>query len=173
MASRRKSKGIKVGAIALAAAGGGAVYAVARRRGASAPAEDRIDAGGAGAVATPPAPAAVVEESARGHSVDAAEQPIPVQAQDSRPAPELAEPPHGPPPGAVMPDTSAGDPLVENQAAAAAAQAGSIGGKVESEDEPVAVDDPAMRPVLEGSGDDEETFEQRSGAGGPDREKPL
>jgi len=65
----------------------------------------------------------------------------------------------------VMPDTSP-DPLVDAQTKAAAGDAGSIGGNV---DEMAANDasfpeDPEMRPVVEGAGDDnEETFEAREG----------
>lgn len=57
---------------------------------------------------------------------------------------------------AVTPDTSADDPLVREQENAAAAQAASIGGEA---DTVTADEDPAMRPVNEGSGDAEETFE--------------
>jgi hypothetical protein len=58
---------------------------------------------------------------------------------------------------AVVPDTSADDPLVRQQEDAAAADAATIGGEPDT----VAADvDPEMRPVIEGSGDDEETFEE-------------
>jgi hypothetical protein len=57
---------------------------------------------------------------------------------------------------AVMPDTSADDPLVRQQEDAAAAQAGGIGGPADTVTADV---DPEMRPVVEGSGDSEETFE--------------
>jgi cytoskeletal protein RodZ len=57
---------------------------------------------------------------------------------------------------AVVPDTSAEDPLVREQEEAAAADAGSIGG---DPDTVTAESDPEMRPVVEGSGDAEETFE--------------
>jgi hypothetical protein len=77
---------------------------------------------------------------------------------------QLNEPEHGPPEGSVMPDTSADDPLVQQQTKAAAGDAGAIGGNV---DELAAEDasfptDPASRPVVEGGGDEnEETFEER------------
>jgi hypothetical protein len=57
----------------------------------------------------------------------------------------------------VVPDTSADDPLVRQAEDAAAAQAGSIGG---DPDTVTADADPEMRPVVEGSGDAEETFEE-------------
>jgi len=58
---------------------------------------------------------------------------------------------------AVVPDTSADDPLVRQQEDAAAGEAGEIGGPADT----VAEDsDPEMRPVVEGSGDAEETFER-------------
>jgi hypothetical protein len=57
---------------------------------------------------------------------------------------------------AVMPDTSNEDPLVREQEAAAAADAGSIGGDPDTVTADV---DPEMRPVVEGAGDSPETFE--------------
>jgi hypothetical protein len=58
---------------------------------------------------------------------------------------------------ALVPDTSADDPVVRREENAAASQAAAIGG----EPDPLPGDtDPAVRPVVEGSGDDEETFEQ-------------
>ena len=79
---------------------------------------------------------------------------------------QLNVPEHGPPEGAVMPDMSDDDPLVREQTNAAMGDAGSIGGNV---DEMAANDagfpaDPAMRPVIEHAGDEnEETFEAREG----------
>lgn len=63
---------------------------------------------------------------------------------------------------AVVPDVSADDPLVRQQENAAAAEAGSIGGPADSVTADV---DPAMRPVVEGSGDAEETFEETEDEG--------
>jgi hypothetical protein len=83
----------------------------------------------------------------------------------SEPGEQLNVPEHDPPEGAVMPDTGS-DPLVDSQTAAAAGDAGSIGGNV---DEMAAGDesfteDPAMRPVVEHAGDEnEESFEAREG----------
>jgi hypothetical protein len=82
----------------------------------------------------------------------------------SDPSFELNEPAHPLPEGAVMPDTSGDDPLVEREVKAAEGDAGAIGGNV---DELAAEDasfprDPAERAVVEGAGDeDEETFEER------------
>jgi hypothetical protein len=57
---------------------------------------------------------------------------------------------------AAMPDVSDDDPLVREQEAAAAADAGSIGGEADT----VTADAPEeMRPVVEGAGDAPETFE--------------
>ena len=65
--------------------------------------------------------------------------------------------PAGAPVGdAVVPDTSDDDPLVRQQENAARAEAGEIGGDPETVTADV---DPADRPVVEGSGDAEETFE--------------
>ncbi len=91
----------------------------------------------------------------------------------SEPGEQLNVPEHAPPEGAVMPDTSAGDPLVDSQTKAAAGDAGAIGGNV---DEMAAEDasfprDPEMRPVVEGAGDEnEETFEAREGTERGNRE---
>lgn len=83
---------------------------------------------------------------------------------ESEPGSQLNEPEHGPPDGAVMPDTSDDDPLVRQQEKAAAGDAGSIGGNIDemaANDESVERD-PAARPVAEGSGDEQfETFETR------------
>jgi hypothetical protein len=75
----------------------------------------------------------------------------------------LATAEHAPPGDAEMPDTAADDPLVQQQEKAAAADAGAIGGNVDeqAQDEPGFPEDPAMRPVVEGSGDAEESFEAR------------
>ena len=66
------------------------------------------------------------------------------------PAPEPAPEP------TVIPDTSADDPLVREQEDAARAEAAEIGGSTDSVTADV---DPELRPVVEGSGDAEETFE--------------
>ena len=63
---------------------------------------------------------------------------------------------------AVVPDTSADDPLVRQQENAAAAEAGAVGGPADTVTADVA---PEMRPVVEGSGDAEETFEQTEDQG--------
>jgi hypothetical protein len=91
----------------------------------------------------------------------------------SQPGGELNVPEHPLPEGAVMPDTSDDDALVREQEAAAEGDAGSIGGNV---DEMAAADesfprDPAARPVVEGSGDEnEEAFETREGVERGNRE---
>jgi hypothetical protein len=63
---------------------------------------------------------------------------------------------------AVVPDVAADDPLVRQQENAAAAEAGSIGGRADSVTADV---DPEMRPVVEGSGDAAETFEETEDQG--------
>ena len=63
---------------------------------------------------------------------------------------------------AVVPDTSADDPLVREEENAAAAEAAAVGGPADT----VTADlEPEMRPVVEGSGDAEETFEQTEDEG--------
>jgi hypothetical protein len=62
----------------------------------------------------------------------------------------------------VVPDVSDADPLVRQQEAAAAAQAGAVGGSADSVTGDV---EPEMRPVVEGSGDAEETFEETEDQG--------
>jgi hypothetical protein len=62
----------------------------------------------------------------------------------------------------VVPDTSDDDPLVRREENAAAAQAGSIGGPADTVTAGV---DEEMRPVVEGSGDAEETFEETEDQG--------
>jgi hypothetical protein len=56
---------------------------------------------------------------------------------------------------AVVPDTSDDDPSVRHEERLAAEEAGEIGG---GQPEPDV--DPELRPVVEASGDSEETFEQ-------------
>jgi hypothetical protein len=63
---------------------------------------------------------------------------------------------------AVVPDTAADDPLVQEQEDAAAADAAAIGGEPDTVTDDA---DPAMRPVVEGAGDAEETFEQTEDEG--------
>ena len=56
----------------------------------------------------------------------------------------------------VIPDTSADDPLVQEQEDAAREDAAAIGGSADTVTTEV---EPEMRPVVEGSGDAQETFE--------------
>ena|SRR5438874_4688334 len=90
----------------------------------------------------------------------------------SEPGDALNTPDHAPPGDAVMPDTSGDDPLVRRQEKAAAADAGAIGGNVDEQaaDEPGFPQDPAARPVEEGSGDSEEGFEARDADLGGNRQ---
>jgi hypothetical protein len=67
--------------------------------------------------------------------------------------------PHG---EGLVPDTSDDDPLVRQQEAAAGADAATIGG---DPDTAAADVEPEMRPVVEGSGDAEETFEETEDEG--------
>ena len=79
------------------------------------------------------------------------------EVRDDQPASKAEEPPAGPDDEpAVIPDTSADDPLVQEQEDAAAAEAAEIGGGADTVTADV---DPELRPVVEGSGDAEETFE--------------
>jgi hypothetical protein len=91
----------------------------------------------------------------------------------SIPGDALNEPEHDLPEGAVMPDTSDDDPLVREQTKAARGAAGAIGGNVDelAVDDEGTPDDPAMRPVVEGAGDEvEESFEAREGVERSNRE---
>jgi hypothetical protein len=88
-----------------------------------------------------------------------------VPVRESAPLDQLNVPEHGPPEGSVMPDTSDDDPLVREQEKAAEGDAAAIGGDVAGDT------DPAMRPVVEGIGDEnEETFEAREGTERGNRE---
>ena len=94
----------------------------------------------------------------------------------SEPGSELNTPDHAPPEGAVVPDTSAGDPLVREQEQAAAGAAGAIGGNVDdlAANDAAFPEDPASRPVVEGAGDeDPETFEAREGEERGNREREF
>src|SRR5438128_2139693 len=57
--------------------------------------------------------------------------PVEPAPREAPPAPELQTKPHDLPEGTVMPDTSADDPLVQEAEDAAAADAASIGEKVD------------------------------------------
>ena len=76
-----------------------------------------------------------------------------------------------PPEGSVTPDTTS-DPLVREQENAAAAEAGAIGGTPETpaSDEGLA-EDPAMKPVVEASGEEPETLEATDDDLGAGRER--
>jgi hypothetical protein len=74
---------------------------------------------------------------------------------------------------AVVPDTSS-DPLVREQEDAAAAEAGSVGGEPEtppSGDDVGLAQDPAMKPVVEASGEEPETLEATDRDLGAGRER--
>ena len=92
--------------------------------------------------------------------------PVTPSDQSASSAEDLHTKAHETPEGAVMPDMSNDDPLVREAENAAAADAGSIGGNVDQmamQDESFPTD-PAVRPVVEGAGDEnEETFETREG----------
>jgi hypothetical protein len=84
-------------------------------------------------------------------------------ASDGTSGDTLLTKPHDLPADTVMPDVSDDDPTVRAAEAAAAADAGSIGGNVDAlaADEPGFTEDPERRPVIEGSGDpDEQTVEE-------------
>lgn len=89
---------------------------------------------------------------------------------------DLHFPSHDLPDDVVMPDTSDDDPLVRQQEKAAAGDAGSIGGSVDqlAASDASYPEDPAMRPVVEGMGDEnEETFEAREGIERGNRETEI
>ena len=62
----------------------------------------------------------------------------------------------------VIPDTSADDPLVQEQEDAAREDAAAVGGTADTVTADV---DPEMRPVVEGAGDSQETFESTEDQG--------
>jgi hypothetical protein len=131
--------------IVLALGGAAAAYALKSRGGQPAPAESSASGYAPGPESGAEAPA--VEEVTPG--------PDEVRAQEAATADtDETE--------AVAPDTSADDPLVRQQESAAAAEAGAIGGEPDT----VTADaDPEMRPVIEGSGDAAETFEETEDQG--------
>jgi hypothetical protein len=91
----------------------------------------------------------------------------------SDPADSLHTKAHDLPEDVVMPDVSDDDPTVRAAEAAAAADAGAIGGNVDqiATDEPGFPEDPERRPVIEGSGDpDEQTLEERDAELGGNRQ---
>jgi hypothetical protein len=103
--------------------------------------------------AEPPSPDSPVEDAGAGETSSAA-------------ATSVANP--------VVPDTSQ-DPLVRQQENAAAAEAGSIGGQPEttvSGDNVGLAQDPAMKPVVEASGEEFETLEESDRDLGAGRERP-
>jgi hypothetical protein len=89
-------------------------------------------------------------EAAPGDDAPASQRPAPAARTEASTADTVES-------EAVVPDTSADDPLVREQENAAAAQAASIGGPADTVTSDV---EPEMRPVVEGSGDAEETFEK-------------
>jgi hypothetical protein len=118
------------------------------------------------------APAEAGSQPPQPDSGDTPSSGSPVVDAPASESPELATPdrPHG---DAVMPDTSNDDPLVREAEAAAAADAGSIGGNAAqmAQDDPAFPGDPERRPVIEGSGDpDEQTLEEHDRELGGNRE---
>ena len=127
--------------IALALAGGGIAALIKRRSGADAGYTTPTPQPATPAREPEPATPAKVAEARPDQPQQRAQEPIAGAGDEEQ---------------SVIPDTSADDPLVREQVDAARAEAGSIGGEAET----VTADtDPAMRPVVEGSGDAPETFE--------------
>src|SRR3954451_24386560 len=98
------------------AAAGGAAVALKKRAAAQ------------GAQAEPAAPRYAPPAEAGAQPATPASEPAP---RDTPPADDLQTKPHDLPEGVVMPDTSADDPTVEEAEDAAAADAASIGEKVD------------------------------------------
>ena len=106
------------------------------------PAKQDTDESPAVRVAPPPAPAEDdLAEVRSGQTAETMQAPIPGAGDQET---------------SVTPDISDDDAIVREQEAAAAADAGSIGG---DPDTVTADADPEMRPVVEGAGDAPETFE--------------
>ena len=76
----------------------------------------------------PPIEALAQEPRTPGGPPSSEARVLPPDPGSSLPGDALNEPQHGPPEGAVMPDTSDDDPLVREQEKAAEGDAGSIGG---------------------------------------------
>jgi hypothetical protein len=153
--------------IVLALGGAAAAYALKSRGGQPAPVGPSASDYAPGPESGAEAPA--VEEVAPGPDEARAQETATADTVETEAvAPEgLAEfrsdQPEGAPTGeGAIPDTSAEDPLVRQQEAAAAAEAGSIGGPADTVTADV---EPEMRPVVEGSGDAEETFEETEDQG--------
>ncbi|MEA2124352.1 MAG: hypothetical protein QOI80_1134 [Solirubrobacteraceae bacterium] len=146
-----KSRG-QQGAPSAAPAGGG--YAPGPESAAEAPATDEIQPTAADEHAEEVAAAeATPEEAAVADTVES-------DAID--PGARFGQTEHAPTGEGLVPDTSDDDPLVRQQEEAAAADAATIGGDPDTVTEDV---EPEMRPVVEGSGDAEETFEQTEDEG--------
>jgi hypothetical protein len=151
---------MKLKPLLFVAGAAGAVAAVLKRRGSGS---------GSGAADhsqqryEPPAEG-LAQEPAESGGAPSADVPV----RETAPAAGLNVPEHDAPEGAVMPDTSDDDPLVRQQVKAAEGDAAAIGGDVDTEA------DPAMRPVVEGAGDEiEETFEAREGTDRGNRETEV
>jgi hypothetical protein len=155
-----KSRG-QQSAPATASSGGG--YAPGPESAAEAPAVDEIQ----------PTPAderaeEVAEAEATPEEAAVAEAPVAAATADTVESPALDpsarfdQTEDAPTGEGVVPDTSAEDPVVRQQEQAAAADAATIGGEA---DTTAAGIEPEMRPVYEGSGDAEETFEQTEDEG--------
>jgi hypothetical protein len=148
--------------IVLALGGAAAAYVIKSRGGQ--PAAAGPGASGYAPGPEPGAEAPAVEEVEPGPAeAQAAEAATADTAESEALADVRSDQPEGAPTGeGVVPDTSDEDPLVRQQEAAAGAEAGSVGGPADSVTADV---DPEMRPVVEGSGDAEETFEETEDQG--------
>jgi hypothetical protein len=143
----------------LALAGGAAAYFLKGRDEQAAP--SAASAGGGGFEPTPAdqhaeevaAAEATPEEAAVAEPASTADT---VESDAIDPGARFDQTEHAPHGDNVVPDTSDDDPLVRQQEAAAGAAAGTIGGEADTVTADV---EPEMRPVVEGSGDAEETFE--------------
>ena len=173
MAKKKSKGGPKLPpmlALGASAVGAGAAYVARRRRAGGQEEAQPTSPADVGGQSPPPTPAAAAPEptampdSTTPHVTTASSEAAGGEPGDALHTPEVDPStltPAGDTDEVVMPDTSADDPLVREQTAAAAAEAGSVGGNVQemAESEPGFPEDPATRPVIEGSGDAEETFE--------------
>src|SRR3954447_15286794 len=150
--ARRKRKRRVLRAAFLLGAAGAAAGAVRKVMGGEPEAQSFSDAARPVGQEERPAPAPPIRPAtATGEGTGSAETAesealATAPAEDLTPAPGTDE--------VVKPDDSKGDPLVEEQVAGAAAEAGDVGGNVQevAEREPGFPGDPEMRPVIEGSG---------------------
>ena len=148
----------------LLALGGAAVAYLIKSRAAQGEAATPSTTGYAPSAEAPSAGAAAAAPGADAPTADSTADTAESEAVPAQPDPEARfdQTENAPTGEGAIPDTSDEDPLVREQEQAAAAEAGSVGGPADTATASV---EPEMRPVVEGSGDAEETFEETEDQG--------